>query len=61
MSDEKCCPYCFEYLVQRPTETNTQYAKRRYCGKSCATAHLKPSSRGPKTPIHIPRKELIVW
>ena len=40
MSSRYCAdPCCGKILAQRPDETNTQYKKRKYCNKRCASQH----------------------
>lgn len=43
----KCCPYCLEYLVQKPDESDWAYAKRTYCDKVCAGKNQKNRVKGP--------------
>jgi|10_taG_2_1085330.scaffolds.fasta_scaffold15055_3 GH43 family beta-xylosidase len=37
----KQCEYCSEILIQRDTESNYYFRKRRFCNKSCSNFHCK--------------------
>lgn len=53
----KTCDYCGAALTRNPNERRDKFAKRRFCGRACATRRSSPVP----APVHVSAAELLAY